>query len=104
MVVSLLVGFFDELLVDDMLKECFKMQQFDHPNVLKLTGVCMDGGPTPFLVMPFMANGSLHSYLKKERTNLLISPNEDCDENEEAVSCTKSQQPKFRTHFANVHS
>ena len=68
------------------------MQQFDHPNVLKLTGVCMDGGPTPFLVMPFMANGSLYSYLKKERRNLVISPDKDCAENEEAVSCTISQQ------------
>ena len=61
------------------------MQQFNHPNVLKLTGVCMDGGPTPFLVMPFMANGSLYSYLKKQRNNLVISLDEECGENEEAV-------------------
>ena len=49
------------------------MQQFDHPNVLRLTGVCMDGGPVPYLVMPFMMNGSLLAYLKKQRDSLVIS-------------------------------
>ena len=51
------------------------MYAFDHPNVLKLSGVCMDGGPAPYIIMPFMANGSLKDYLLKERENLLLDPN-----------------------------
>ncbi len=35
------------------------MYKFDHPNVLKLSGVCLDGGPAPYIIMPLMANGSL---------------------------------------------
>ena len=51
------------------------MYTFDHPNVLKLSGVCMDGGSAPFIIMPFMANGSLKDYLVKERENLLLDAN-----------------------------
>ncbi len=50
------------------------MYKFDNPNVLKLSGVCMDGGPAPYIIMPFMANGSLSGYLKKERENFLLDP------------------------------
>jgi len=63
-------------LVKNLLQECVKMSSFDHPNVLPLVGVCLDGGPAPFLIMPFMFNGSLQSYLKKERTRLVIPPEE----------------------------
>ena len=28
------------------------MSKFDHPNILTLNGVCLDGGPTPFIIMP----------------------------------------------------
>jgi len=48
------------------------MADFDHPNVLNLVGVCLDGGPVPFIIMPFMFNGSLLSYLRKERNNLIL--------------------------------
>ena len=50
------------------------MQQFDHPNVLQIVGVCLDGGPAPYIIMPFMANGSLLSHLKEERENLVVEP------------------------------
>ena len=56
----------------ELLKECVKMKELDHPNVLTLIGVCLDGGPAPYIVMPFMARGSLLSYLQKERENLVI--------------------------------
>ena len=55
------------------------MSDFDHPNVLTLTGVCLDGGPAPYIVMPFMFNGSLLSYLKKERDNLVLPPQQELD-------------------------
>ena len=50
------------------------MSKFDHPNVLKLIGVCLDGGPAPYMIMPFMENGSLLSYLQRERESLLLEP------------------------------
>ena len=55
------------------------MSTLNHPNVLTLMGVCLDGGPAPFLVMPFMFNGSLLSYLKKERDNLVLPPERETD-------------------------
>ena len=53
------------------------MSTFDHPNVLTMNGVCLDGGPAPFIIMPFMMNGSLLAYLKKNRATLVISGNDD---------------------------
>ena len=50
------------------------MKEFDHPNVLNLRGVCLDGGPAPFIIMPFMHNGSLQLYLKENRDSLVIEP------------------------------
>ena len=58
----------------DLLRECARMSEFNHPNILTLKGVCLDGGPAPFIIMPFMANGCLLSYLKKERESLVIDP------------------------------
>lgn len=68
------IGFVHDELVDSLLKECRKMKEFDHPNVLKLIGVCLDGGPAPYIVMPFMAKGSLLDYLKQNREHLLLDP------------------------------
>ncbi len=51
------------------------MKGFDHPNVLCLLGVCVDAGPSPYVVMPYMANGSLLAFLKKERETLLLPAN-----------------------------
>ena len=72
-------GFFEKSLVDSLLEECAKMAEFDHPNVLNLIGVCLDGGPAPFIVMPFMHNRSLIYHLKKERETLVIPPQEQLD-------------------------
>ena len=72
----------------DLLKECIKMSTLDHPNVLTLIGVCMDGGPAPYIVMPFMFNGSLLAHLKKERENLVILPNQQ--EERDTVSLAAS--------------
>ena len=65
--------------MNDLLKECIKMATLDHPNVLTLIGVCLDGGPAPYIVMPFMYNGSLQSHLKKERSSLVVTPDQDTD-------------------------
>ena len=55
------------------------MHQFEHTNVLTLRGVCLDGGPAPYIIMPFMANGSLLAYLKKNRDTLLVSSKEQSE-------------------------
>ena len=49
------------------------MQEFNHPHVLSLIGVCLDTGPGVSMVMPFMTNGSLKDYLKKERSNVELN-------------------------------
>ena len=46
------------------------MKEFDHPNVLNVLGVGFDGdNGLPFIVLPFMVNGDLKTYLKSKRKN-----------------------------------
>ena len=59
--------------ISDLVEESLKMKSFQHKNVLSLIGVCIDAGAAPYLVMPYMLNGSLLSYLKKERPKLTIA-------------------------------
>ena len=73
MIIIHVIGLYDRSTVRDMLKECANMYNFDHPNVLPLMGVCLDGGTAPYIIMPFMANGSLLAYLKKKRDTLVVS-------------------------------
>ena len=74
-------GLYNRNTVRDMLRECATMYKFHHSNVLTLKGVCLDGGTAPYIVMPFMANGSLLAYLKKYRETLIVSlDNEDEDD------------------------
>ena len=61
------------------MEESVKMKQFNHPNVMNLIGVCINAGPAPYIVMPFMANGSLLSYLREKRPNLLLDETTDGD-------------------------
>ena len=60
------------------------MKSFDHPHVMTLKGVCLDGGPVPYIILPYMANSDLLSYLKKERHNLVIK--HDADSGDEIQS------------------
>lgn len=61
------------------------MKSFVHPNVLALIGVCVELGPAPYIVMPYMARGSLLAYLKKER-HVLVLPKTADDEESQAVA------------------
>ena len=71
---ALILGFLEKELVKDLLRECAKMKEFNHPNILELRGVCLDGGPAPYIIMPFMTNGSLLSHLKDNRASLVLDP------------------------------
>ena len=66
-------GVFTKSDVDSIVQESIKMKYFDHLNVLSLIGICLDLGDAPCIVMPFMDEGSLLSYLKRERNNLTVS-------------------------------
>lgn len=70
-------GFVQKELVANLLKECGMMQKLEHPNVLKLTGVCLDGGPAPYIIMPYMANGNLLSYLQDQQEALIVLSSAD---------------------------
>ena len=66
--------------MDKILDESLKMRTFQHRYIMSLIGVCLDAGPAPYIVMPYMANGSLLSYLKRERGCLVLK--EDANEEE----------------------
>ena len=73
---QLFTGFVKKSSIEDLLKECAKMIEFDHPNVLR---ICVDGGPTPYIIMPLMINGSLLTYLREQRAHLLLDPTSSTD-------------------------
>ena len=52
------------------------MSRFNHPNIMKLLGVSINVGRTLYVIMPFMAQGSLLSFLRKNRADLTVD-NED---------------------------
>ena len=55
--------------IEDFIAESAIMLDFNHPNVLRLVGVCFDAeDKLPLIVLPYMANGDLRSYLKSKRS------------------------------------
>ncbi|XP_054708065.1 hepatocyte growth factor receptor-like [Uloborus diversus] len=54
--------------VDAFLQEGLMMKDFQHDNVLSLVGVCFFEGErrSPVVVIPYMHNGDLHSYIRDE--------------------------------------
>ena len=71
-------GLFTPNDVQQMMQEVVKMQDFEHPRVMSLVGVCLDSGVG--IVMPYMANGSVLSYLKREKAALLLSEEAELEE------------------------
>ncbi|CAH3034749.1 unnamed protein product [Porites lobata] len=51
------------------LAEAEILKQYDHPNIVKLIGVCADREPV-FIVMEFMPSGDFLSYLRKKGAHL----------------------------------
>ena len=75
----LVLGLFTSRDVHSLAEEVLKMQAFQHSHVMSLVGVCLDSGAGPAIVMPYMANGSLLDYLRKERDSLLLDENASPD-------------------------
>ena len=56
------------------------MENFDHPNVMKLVGVCLATAVSrgaPSIIMPYMVRGSLLNHLRKQREQLIPGPDAD---------------------------
>ena len=73
------LGVFGTTDLSNLMEESIKMSKFNHPNVMKLIGVCIEKGTSPFIVMPYMAYGSLLSYLKKKRAELTLANDDDSE-------------------------
>ncbi len=57
--------------VEGFFAESLLMKDFSHPNILGLAGVCFDTADgVPYIILPFMANGSLKDFLKNKRIHL----------------------------------
>nr|XP_020458613.1 tyrosine-protein kinase Mer [Monopterus albus] len=62
---------FSQKEIEEFLNEAACMKDFNHPNVIKLLGVCLEVGsgnfPKPMVILPFMKYGDLHSFLLRSR-------------------------------------
>ena len=55
--------------MQNFLAECVLMKEIEHPNVLNLLGICFNiEDSVPYIILPFMANGDLKTYLCNKRT------------------------------------
>ena len=75
-----IIGLFTATDIESLVAEIIKMKDFQHSNVMSLIGVCLDAAPGVSIVMPFMANGSLLDYLKRERNNIYLPETSEIDE------------------------
>ena len=57
---------------EQFIKECITAKLFNHPNVLGLIGVSyIKGEAVPLMILPFMQNGDVKSFMKAKRRNVL---------------------------------
>ena len=54
-----------------LLKEVSLMLTFSHPNVMPIIGLSFDE-EMPLIIMPFMSNGTVLSYVRENRKTLFI--------------------------------
>jgi proto-oncogene tyrosine-protein kinase Met len=48
------------------------MKKFEHCNVLKLRGICFDEDNSPLILLPFMSEGDLLSYIRNVENILTL--------------------------------
>ncbi|XP_029392687.1 tyrosine-protein kinase Mer isoform X1 [Mus pahari] len=62
---------FSQREIEEFLSEAACMKDFNHPNVIRLLGVCIElssqGIPKPMVILPFMKYGDLHTFLLYSR-------------------------------------
>ena len=57
---------------EQFIKECIIAKKFNHPNVLNLIGVSfLKGEAVPLMILPFMHNGDVKSFVKSKRGSIL---------------------------------
>ncbi|NXX93702.1 MERTK kinase, partial [Centropus bengalensis] len=65
---------FSQREIEEFLSEAACMKDFNHPNVIKLLGVCIELSsqqvPKPMVILPFMKYGDLHSFLLRSRLEM----------------------------------
>ena len=54
----------DQKMVENFVQEGIIMKNFNHPHVLSLLGLCLGFRKEPMVILPFMANGDLRTYVK----------------------------------------
>lgn len=60
--------------IEKFIAESALMVDFDHPNILRLIGVCTNMEDNlPAIVLPYMAMGDLRSFLRAKRAALVTS-------------------------------
>lgn len=87
----MLLDTFDQGDVDSLIEESIKMYRFNHVNVLNLLGVCLDSGRSPYIVLPYMKNGSLLNWLRRERSRIVLEKASSKDE-VMRLSCDQSRR------------
>lgn len=78
----------------EFFKEASLMNAFDHPNILKLLGVCIDQEPL-CMIFEFMELGDLNNFLRQNSSNRLASSNPSlnrCGQLGAGKACVATQQ------------
>lgn len=55
---------FNQEAIESFLAEGVIMKDFNHPHILRLLGMSIDERGNPMVILPYMANGDLRSYVK----------------------------------------
>jgi len=64
----------DQKMVENFVQEGIIMKNFNHPHVLSLLGLCLGYRKEPMVILPFMANGDLRTFVKdKSRVRITSS-------------------------------
>ncbi|XP_061195541.1 plexin-A4-like isoform X3 [Saccostrea echinata] len=62
----------DNETIDGFLKQCAKLKDLQHPNVLTMSGVCLSASEPPLIVQPYLQRGDLKNFIKDTSKNLTL--------------------------------